>query len=404
MKNKGSNLTTAIGLGILVILIFVAAYIKIPALEAFLIVITLLCAIAWVWTIYALKKIDIILKENEITLFPGDKSKFTISLANNKLLLLIWLKLTLTGRNLDIIDCKDNTKTLSWIMPFQNLEWSWQFTALSRGVCTLDSFQLRSGDGFGLSDKTRLTKANHPLRIIVFPKTFPVDVSYIQNHVKELDRSISGYYSDRTLLKYTRPYTGIENSKDINWRSLARGNEPEVNIYEQQAMHRVCFIPDLESFVYEVVKTENGEQKIIRNLHKEEFEHALSMIASIITTLDSRKVTASLIIPAFAQQKMNIIFGDQNTNDIDLLKSLAEIDYNKEETSITQDIEESIFYTSGQIFVFAYSKDTITCKFPDEIDVKFILLTNNNQADENDDKYIASSRIDYVNQTQDKNL
>ena len=59
MKNLGSNLVSTAGLIVLLVLIFISAYFKIPGLEAFLIVLTLLCFIAWLWTRYALKRINI---------------------------------------------------------------------------------------------------------------------------------------------------------------------------------------------------------------------------------------------------------------------------------------------------------------------------------------------------------
>lgn len=376
MKQPGSNLVTRLGLILLAVLILVAAYFGFERLEAFLVLALILCLIAYLWAMFSLRKIEVEVDSEDCCAFPGQSLEVDARIKNSKLLPLIWLDMSFPTAHRSCLEPMPEDKTpvddteeykpedlraaFLWVMPHQTIRWTQRAMAIHRGVCRVEKVALHSGDGFGLSAKTRVETLSAPFRFVVYPKIVPVDVTLILNNMSEMEPAKNGFYTDRTLLETTRDYREGDSFKNINWRILARRDEVQVNVYEKLTMHRVCFMPDLYSFTY-MGEVEEGTQRVKKRLLDEEaLERMFSLMASLIMGLHERGVLCSLVIPAYDDSPERIVIPESSDMQVlQLLTALAEIDYTVSEMELPM---EQLLYERhklGQLYVL--SRDAESC-------------------------------------------
>lgn len=373
MKQPGSNFVSRVGIGLLAVLILVAAYFDVGALEGFLVLVLILCLIAFAWGRFSLRKIEVETEEEECCGFPGQTLEVGCWLRNRKLLPLIWLDLSFpigsktciepAEEDISYVDAAPEKKearelrsAFLWLMPHQTISWEQKAKAVHRGVCRVDAVRLYSGDGFGLSTQSGSAALPCPVKFVVYPKIIPVDVSLILNNMSEMESAKNGFYTDRTLLENTRDYREGDSFKNINWRLLARRDDVQVNVYEKLTMHRVCFLPDMYSFTYMKEITEGTEKHEVRVMDTEAMENMFSLMASIIVKLHERGVLCSLVVPAYGEHAESLVMPETaETQVMELLGALAEIDYNCEETSVPVDSIAFERHKLGQIYVLSRS-------------------------------------------------
>lgn len=370
MKQQGSNFVTWGGLVFLVILVLLAAYFGVAALESFLVVVLILCLAAFAWGRFALRKMEIEIEETDCCGFPGQLLEVEGRLCNRKFLPLIWLDLSFPlgaktcieppeefiNNNSDPAkkDLRDLCAAFVWVTPYQKVCWKQKALAVHRGICRVDTVELCSGDGFGLSSQTETMNLSIPVRFVVYPKIIPVDVSLILNNMSEMESAKNGFYTDRTLLENTRDYREGDSYKNINWRLLARRDDVQVNVYEKLTMHRVCFIPDLFSFTHLEELEEGQEKRKVRVLETECMEDMFSLMASLIVKLHEHGVRCSLVIPAGADKPEKIVVPETaETQVMELLGALAEIEYKCEAIDMPVDAINRERHKLGQIYMFS---------------------------------------------------
>lgn len=372
MKQPGSNFVSWVGLALLAALVLVAAYFDLAALESFLIIILLLCLAAFLWGRLSLRKIEVEAEYEESCGFPGQTLELPCSLRNRKLLPLIWLDLcfpigaktclapmpdsvpdeTQAGKQKD----RELRSSFLWVMPHQRIRWNQQALAVHRGICRVDSVRLYSGDGFGLSTQTGKAALPCAVRFVVYPKIVPVDVSLILNNMREMESARNGFYTDRTLLETTRDYCDGDSFKNINWRLLAKKDELHVNVYEKLTMRRVCFMPDLFSFTHLEEISEDNIKHTERVVERDEMEEMFSLMASIIVKLHERGVLCALAVPAIGDTPERVIVPETaETQVMELLGALAEIEYAAEEVSLPYETIARERHKLGQLYLMSRS-------------------------------------------------
>ena len=372
MKQPGSNFVSWIGLGLLAVLILVAAYFDIAALESFLIIILLLCLAAFAWGRFSLRKIKVETEGEDCCGFPGQILELPSRLQNCKMLPLIWLDLafpigskTCIAPTAESVAEEEEGKATDrelrsaflWLMPHQRISWKQQALAVHRGVCRVDKVKLYSGDGFGLSTQTGSAALPCPLRFVVYPKIVPVDVSLILNNMSEMESAKNGFYTDRTLLETTRDYREGDSFKNINWRLLAKKDDIQVNVYEKLTMRRVCFIPDMFSFTHLEEVGEASDKHEERVTETENMEEMFSLMASIIVKLHERGVLCALVVPAIGRREERIVIPENaETQVMELLGALAEIEYDAETTAMPYEAIARERHKLGQIYVMSRSR------------------------------------------------
>ncbi len=371
MKQPGSNFVSWLGLALLAVLILVAAYFDMAKLEGFLIIVLILCLIAFAWGRFSLRKIEVSSAEEDCCGFPGQLLEAESRLHNRKLLPLIWVDLSFPIGKKTCIESVDEEQpeaeqqsekkaerelrsTFLWVMPHQSISWKQQAMAVHRGVCRVEEVKLYSGDGFGLSTQTGKAKLPCPVRFVVYPKVVPVDVSLILNNMSEMESARNGFYTDRTLLENTRDYREGDSFKNINWRLLARRDEIQVNEYEKLTMRRVCFMPDMFSFTHIEEIDEGNEKHEERVTEVENMENMFSLLASLIVKLHERGVLCSLVVPACGDRAERLVIPETaETQVMELLGALAEIEYDSEHISVPVDAIAMERHKLGQIYVLS---------------------------------------------------
>ena len=379
MKTLGSNLATRIGLAVLLVLVLVCAYFGLTVLGVFLGGLLLLCLAAFLWARFSLHRIEVKFAGEDACAFPGETLSVAAELKNRKFLPLLWLDLSFPTAGSRVVAPPDEadtelTETFTWLMPHQTLRWRQRAQALRRGVCPVDTLQLRSGDGFGLAEQMRAIRPNGAFRFVVYPKILPVEIGPVLRNMRELEKAKNGFTVDRTLLNSTRPYRDGDSFKDINWRLLARTDEVQVNVHETLAVRRVCFVPDLESYTYPEIVERDGVRETVRRLREEEFERMLSVIASLIVDLTERDVLCSLVIPSVGSRAARLIVPETTAEQVmQQLTALAEIDYCAEATQFPLEEMQEEHHQLGQIYIFSHDEANAVSALPEELGVIRVL-------------------------------
>ncbi|MGN1001638.1 MAG: DUF58 domain-containing protein [Oscillospiraceae bacterium] len=367
MKQPGSNFVTITGLAVLAVLVLVCAYLGYTLLEVFLVVILLLCLAAYLWARFSLGKIRVEFQESDCRAFPGQTLEAGARLVNAKFLPLLWLDLELpTGGKTCVAPAEEEesgeeaekpaaiAENFSWIMPHQTLSWRQRALAVHRGVCAVDSVDLLSGDGFGLTVQRRRVPVPGGFRFVVYPQIIPVDITLILHNMSELEPVKSGFYTDRTLLSGIRDYRDGDSFRDINWRLLARSDSLQVNVHERLAMRRVCFVPDVQSFAYQAEVEVEREKKLVTLVHAGEMERMFSLLASMIAALNDREVLCTLVLPAIGEKEAQILIPQVRADQItEHLTALAELDYAGEETRLPLDEMLAEPHKLGRVYVLS---------------------------------------------------
>lgn len=365
MKLPGSNFVTVTGLAILAILTLVCAYLGYSTLEALLVVILLLCLAAYLWARGSLGHISVEFDNSDCRAFPGQTMEAGAELVNAKLLPLLWLDLEIPDSGKGCVapvddgeDCEKRsgpiTEHFSWIMPHQRLSWRQGALAVHRGVCRVDSVELMSGDGFGLTVQQRSVPVPGGFRFVVYPKLLPVDITLILRNMRELEPAKNGFYTDKTLLSGIRDYRDGDSFRDINWRLMARTGSLQVNVHERLSMCRVCFVADVQSFAYTEEVAEDGERKTVTRVHTDEMERMFSLLASMITALTGREVLCTLVLPSIGERGSKILIPQVRSEQIaEQLTALAEVDYSGEQTGLPVEEMLNMRHKLGQVYILS---------------------------------------------------
>ena len=337
MQKAQSNFVRPAGIAALGVFALIAAYLGIDLLFAVLTAVFLVCLIAWLWTRVSLDKLEISLDEAEIRCFPGSGAQAAVCVRNGKVLPVVWLGVSLDTEEGSCVE-RGEEAVFSWIMPWQKLRWHEDLKALRRGVCSVNSAQCSSGDGFGLSEISKTVVFPHPLSVVVFPEIFSVSVSLLISRLTEFELSKKGVYTDPTLLASVREYREGDSARDISWRLLAKQGDVYINVREKMDSRRMCLILDLKSF---------GENAGDR-------EHAISLAASIAAELSEKGVFCSLVTASGI-----VIPDDIHSQPERLLTALAELDAeNMEDIPCGRMLSEA--HRLGQFFCIAKSSEAST--------------------------------------------
>lgn len=378
MKHPGSSFVTPVGMGITLALLLVSAYLGIAALQALLLVLLLLFAVAYFWARYSLRKIEVEVFDEDCCAFPGSELEVQAKITNGKLLPLIWLRVEYPTRGCACIGPAEDMgeadedqgvqedgpclgADFSWVMPHQSLYFTQRAKAVSRGVCECRSLILSSGDGFGLSTRVGAGKLKAAFRFVVYPELIPVDAAPILRNMSELEKHKSGLYIDNTLISSVRDYRAGDSFRDINWRLFAREDKVQVNVRERLAMRRVCFLPDLQSFSYVELTDAADGRKDVRRVRSAELERMFSLMASLVVKLNENGVLCSLAVPPVGAKAWEIITPETTEVQVmQLLAAMAEVSYKGEEAPLPAEEIMERRHLLGQLFMFSYDTGSVS--------------------------------------------
>ena len=309
MKKTGiggfsSMLVSLPGLIVFLCLSILNSVIGAPLLAGFCLFVFLLCGSSRLWGALAVKNVSVSICASDSYMFIEDKTDVSFQVKNGKILPIIWLELLLPMPRRGCImpegEFEESSVAIQeedqWegrtalkrkfalIMREGEFRWNCTWKAKGRGVYRLDRLVLRSGDGFGLTQsQTVTTPVNEPI-FVVYPRILPVDITPFLTTQWDGSGASGGFMDDLTVMRGMRRYETGDSWKHINWRMASRGQDINVNLYDAITPKAIHFAVDGESFC-----SGSGSG--------EEFEEALSILASIMLRLSETGVLCGLSLP-----------------------------------------------------------------------------------------------------------
>lgn len=364
-KDVRSNFVSWAGIGFLAFLCIVSTYFQIYSLSCFLFLVLLFALAALLWGQRALKHLKVGLEGKSCRVFPGEEICFSLSIANEKALPLIWLTAELPKPRREFFHPRDGYRQkFIWLLPWQTLIWESACTAERRGVYLLDRLTVSSGDGFGLSVDSRELLLTDSLLFVVYPPVFPVNTNGLMRNTADLRQGNRGYEEDITLLKSSRAYQPGDSRKRINWRVLARQGELTVNLYEQVLPRQATFLLDAKSFTrWKEEETNQGKIQILTEFHEEALEEMISLTASLILAFAEQQIGCALALPGDSKQPGRLLEPERGDGMApELFTALAGLEYNGQNWLLPQAEVQKANHRLGQLFVLTEAPDCLTCQ------------------------------------------
>jgi len=264
------------------------------------------------WSRYALRSLSGRISTNHDRVFPGEKIELTFELSNRGLPL-PWLEIEMelpyrlaTGKRSLSPYTWERLRWVTAISRGQVISWKHTLEAKSRGDYRLGPLRLRSGDMFGLFPKELVL--SHFQSLLVYPRIFPL--SKLNLPLKALlgekvgPRSI---YEDTSRVAGARDYRYDDPLKRIHWKASAAHSKLQTRHYESSTSLSLLLILDVHSFPEE----------------NEEFEHAVSTVASLAYEADRQGFAVGLITNS--EPEVQIAIGSGQNQLMQILEALARI-------------------------------------------------------------------------------
>ena len=264
------------------------------------------------WSWYALRSLSVGISTSHDRAFPDEGVELTFELSN-KGLPLPWLEIEIelpyrlaTGKRSLSPYTWERLRWVTAISRGQVITWKHTLEAKSRGDYRLGPLRLRSGDMFGLFPKELVL--SHFQSLLVYPRIFPL--SKLNLPLKALlgekvgPRSI---YEDTSRVAGARDYRYDDPLKRIHWKASAAHSKLQTRHYESSTSLGLLLILDVHSFPEE----------------NEEFEHAVSTVASLAYEADRQGFAVGLITNS--EPEVQIAIGSGQNQLMQILEALARI-------------------------------------------------------------------------------
>ncbi len=365
-------------LAVSLLLCVIAAFFGQTALAAALMFVFLLALAARVWAQLSARRLDFSIKSPAGGVFPGDEVDFELTAHNGKFMPLVWLELFAPvpqsscmlpedGRKPDEWECPTleeegasldivGEKRFSFIMWYDTVSASMRWRAERRGIFSMNTWRLRTGDGFGLAQVELELPERDVREIAVYPKLVDVIPDMFLRNLWNSESGSRGVMEDPTVIRSTRGYMTTDSLKHINWRLAARGQPLTVNVFEDIMPKSVHFIVDGDSFAG-------------RTPNSDELEDTLSILASLAVRLERSQVRCGLSLPAGKTSPPVNLFAAEGAQTGDLLWAMAAYDLPElpaglDRDSMTPEFNEPPVYdaanSAGRFYYVAYSSDSLT--------------------------------------------
>jgi len=264
------------------------------------------------WSHYALWSLSGRISISQDRAFPGEEVELTLELIN-KGLPLPWLE-TEIELPYSLVTGKRSLspytwKRLRWVTALsrgQAITWKHTVEAKARGDYRLGPLRLRSGDMLGLFPKELVLPQFQNL--LVYPRILPMNKLNLPLRAllgeKATPRSI---YEDISRVAGARDYHYDDSFKHIHWKASAAHNKLQTRQYESSTSLSLLLILDVHSFPEE----------------NEQFEHAVSTVASLAYEADRQGFAVGLI--ANSEPEVQIAIGSGRNQLMQILAALARV-------------------------------------------------------------------------------
>ena len=357
--HNSSLFSSAAGLGLLLLCAIASAYFGATAIAALALLLFLLCLCARLWSRGLLDKTSISFSDGQTACHAGDTLTLSLHVSSRSLFPLIWLDVFVPLGETPLLRHADDeadslyapvqlpmerplygfSERFAWLLWQHDIACEEPLLSLHRGVVDIRRVSLQAGDGLAMAAEQRWVNLDRPLRLSVYPRLVPVDVSPFARLIADAQSGARGQTEDVTLLRSSRPYQHGDPMKRINWRHLALTARMETNQYETITPGCITFILDLQSFTYlKTVVTRYDTRETLPFVHEEALENMLSFVASCIQGLFERSLRFALIIPGHGSTEGVVCRpGSGETALLSCMEALAALDYSGKTTHLPAD-------------------------------------------------------------------
>jgi uncharacterized protein (DUF58 family) len=278
------------------------------ATTAFLLVLSILPRL---WSRHALRSLSDSITSHERA-FPGEEIELILELSNRGPPL-PWLEIEIevpyrlaTGKSAASPYTWERLRWVTTLGHGQVISWRHTFEAKARGDYRLGPLRLRSGDMFGLFPRELVLP--HFQSLLIYPKIFPLSELGLPLRAllgeKATPRSI---YEDISRVAGVRDYRYDDSFKRIHWKASAAHNKLQTRQYESSTSLKLLLILDVHSFPEE----------------DEEFEHAVSSVASVAYEAERQGFAVGLITNS--EPEVHIAMGSGQNQLMQILEALARV-------------------------------------------------------------------------------
>lgn len=244
--------------------------------------------------------------------FPGEGTELTFEMSNRGLPL-PWLEIEIelpyrlaTGKRAHSPYTRERLRWVTALGRGQVISWKHTVEAKSRGDYRLGPLRLRSGDMFGLFPQELILP--HLQSLLVYPRIFPL--SNLNLPLRALFGEKVGprsLYEDISQVAGAREYRYDDPLKRIHWKASAAHSKLQTRQYEYGTSLSLLVILDVNSFREE----------------DEEFEYAVSMVASLAYEAELRGFAVGLLTNS--EPEVYIPIGSGRAQLMQILEALARI-------------------------------------------------------------------------------
>ncbi len=303
-------------------------FIGLVASQGLLLVVGSLVIIIWAvtkfWNRFAFREVSHRRELSRRRAFVGDTIEYTVTLANEKILPLIWVDiqdifpndLELPGANLrggGLELTKEHRITTS-LLPYQRVSWKYNLRCRSRGYHRIGPARLRSGDIFGFtSAEISFTDVDH---VLVYPRT--VDLRELvlpsERPLGEA-RGRQPIFQDPSRFLGLRDYLPTDPMKHIDWKATARSYLLKTKMFE----------PVVSLNVLIALNARTGEHAW-QGTNRRLFERAVTVAASVAKHCSDREYSFGLVsnaVAVYSGKWINVGFSNSDAQIGRVLESLA---------------------------------------------------------------------------------
>jgi len=213
-------------------------------------------ALAWLWARGALARVHYERELASTAVFAGEATEVEVSLANDKLLPLAWLRvrdhvpegLAYGGARLEASSRARRRVLvhLAALRPYERIAWRHRVSCPKRGHYRFGPVELAAGDVFGFYDARREDPA--PLTLVVYPLVRPLAALGFPP-----GEPFGGRGTDRPLLRDPLRPVGLREARPedprrrVNWKATARdpGGALRVNVLEPVSQMALMIVLDM---------------------------------------------------------------------------------------------------------------------------------------------------------------
>ena len=251
------------------------------AVAALLLTIAAVGLVSRLWGERALRRLELTVEGSGTALCVGETLTLRYTIENKKALPLGFLRREYSAEESAYIGREGAyVRRFAFLMGWRSLSWECAWRGVRRGVYRPGGLTLRSGDGFGLTERSRETDALAGQVFAVWPERVEVDVAPLLRDIWSGTTGRAGWVEDPSVLRGERLYQPGDPWKRIDWRTAARTDELYVRQYDTIMPQSLLFILDSATL--------------------DDAEAGISLVGSLLLELAGRGVSCGLALPRTA--------------------------------------------------------------------------------------------------------